>query len=449
MGLKSLLNEASPQRICWDILQIASGSITAFFLPYCLLSPSTSQQQWDLWITLSVIGLLDAAIQLQTPYEARGEIETSPTKIRQHYYSTWLASDLIGNFATFATPLMPWAGCLQLLRSSQVFRVLSKWENLQTTSPLLLRICRYSFALLMITNWISAAWLWIGLNEKSEASWIARAGLQSHSHAKQYLMSVYWSVTTLASVGYGDITPKTNLEIIAAILVMGAGVLLFAFAIGNVVAFVRQLDNGKSEYRIREAGMRRYLSFNGVTPETLSRLRRFSDYRWGQSQGVDPNQIIRELPASIQSEVLTEILQRSIQHVPLFQHAPVALRNRLLILLRPQIYPPGTSILEADEPGNEIVFITHGLAALETTEAIEDEAIEFRPGEYFGDLSFFLKEVRNSTVVAKTYVEAFILQRDLFDNLMKQDSRLHAVLQAMASGQSSRNQLLLMAGVII
>jgi hypothetical protein len=449
MGIKSLLNEDSRQRRSWDFLQISSACITAFYLPYCLLFAEAGWQQFDLWVTLSTIGLIDSGIQIQTPYELNGVYKTNPEDIRKHYIHSWLAPDLISNLCILAATFVPGAGCLQLIRSSQIFRILSRWDNIQALPPLLLRICRYSIGILVITNWISAAWLWIGLSEKSGANWIARAGLQSESHAKQYLMSVYWSVTTLASVGYGDITPKTNLEIIAAIFVMGAGVLLFAFAIGNVVAFAKQLDDGKSEYRMKEAGIRRYLAFNGVSPSTLTGLRRFSEYRWNQSRGIDPNAIIRQLPSTIQSEILTEILNRSIQNVPLFNLAPQALRNRLLILLRPEIYPPGTQILSDDEPGNEIVFITRGQAQLETSESLESALYAYGPGEYFGDLSFFLKERRNSSVVAQTYVEAFVLERHLFDTLKKQDPRLREVLQAMAASQTGRNQALLMAGIII
>ena len=449
MGMRSLLNEASRQRFSWDFLQISSACITAFYLPYCLLFTEISWQQLDLWVTLSIIGLFDIGIQIRTPYELNGVHKTNPEDIRKHYIYSWLAPDLVSNLCILVATFVPGAACLQLIRSSQIFRILSRWDNIQAFPPLLLRISRYSIGLLVITNWISAAWLWIGLSERSEASWIARAGLQSESHAKQYLMSVYWSVTTLASVGYGDITPKTNIEIIAAIFVMGAGVLLFAFAIGNVVAFAKQLDDGKSEYRMKEAGIRRYLAFNGVNQETLTGLRRFSEYRWKQSRGVDPNAIIRQLPSAIQSEILTEILNRSIQNVPLFNLAPQALRKRLLVLLKPEIYPPGTEILAADEPGNEIVFITHGQANLETDESVEPELWSYGPGEYFGDLSFFLKERRNSSVVAQTYVEAFILERHLFDTLKKQDPRLREVVQSMATSQGSRNQELLMAGVII
>jgi len=451
MLFRSLLRESSPPRIGWDALQVLSGLTTGFVLPFALLAPHDHGQHHGFWITLAVIGILDAMVQSGTPYEHRGEIQKDPRQILRHYLKTWLTVDVVANLAFFFVPLSPSATWLQLLRCSKVFRVLSNWENRQVLNSLLLRISRYSLGLLLLTNWISCIWLWIGLNGEGPDSWIERSALSDQSYSRQYLMAVYWSVTTLASVGYGDITPKTNPEIITAIIVMALGVILFAFAIGNVVAFVSQLDDGKSEYRMQQAGIRRYLAFNGVSSETLSRLRQFSDFLWSQSRGSSPDEILSKLPATIRTEIISEMLQGSVSTVPLFSNSPASLRNRLLMLLRPEFFPPGSIILSQDEPGDEIVFITHGRARLvsEKEEEVSDSDRYFEQGDYFGDLSFFLKEHRNSSAVAETYVEAFLLNRSLFNNLIKQDPRLRTIIQTMASGQSERNQNLLLAGIIL
>ena len=451
MSYRSLLRENSFTRKSWDAFQVCSGLITGFGLPFYLLSPTGIKTSEGLWILLSVLGLIDIAIQSKTPFERRGELEYNPAKIFRHYQRRWLVPDLIANLSIAISQAIPALAWLQLLRCSNLLRIIGRWENLQRLNTLVLRISRYSIIILLLTCWISNIWLWIGLSNSSADSWIARAALNDQPYAKQYLMSVYWSVTTLASVGYGDITPKTDLETIAAIVVMGLGVLLFAFAIGNVVAFVSQLDDGRSEYRMEQAGIRRYLAFNGVSETTLSRLRQFSDYLWSQSRGTRPAEILSKLPASIRSEILSEILERSVASVPLFSKAPSTLRNRLLMLLHPEFYPPGSIILNQDEPGDEIVFITHGRVTITTEVApdLNEADLHYEKGEYFGDLSFFLKEKRNSAAIAETYVEAFLLSRSLFNELMQRDPRLRQVMQAMAVGQTERNQNLLLAGVIL
>jgi len=452
MTVGALIRQDSPARRGWDAIQICSALITGFILPVCILSPKGIQPSIDLWIALSILGIIDIAIQSKTPFETKGELEYNSKKIFKHYKSKWLGPDLIANLSLFLTPINPGLAWLQLVRCSNIFRILNRWENHQWLKPLVLKISRYAIGILLITNWVSNTWLWIGLINPEPSSWIQRAQLNDQSYAKQYLMSIYWSVTTLTSVGYGDIAPETTPEILIAILVMGLGVVLFAFAIGNVVAFISQLDDGRAEYKMEQDGIRRYLAYNGVSPKTLARLRQFSDYLWIQSRGAKPDEILSKLPISVRTEILSEILERSVASVPLFSKSPASLRNRLLMILRPEFYPPGSIILNHDEPGNEIVFLTHGDVQISTDQDISDiseEVLHYKRGDYFGDLSFFLKEKRNSAAIAQTYVEAFLLSRSLFNELSDQDPRLREVMQEMAKSQTQRNQSLLLGGIIL
>lgn len=43
----------------------------------------------------------------------------------------------------------------------------------------------------------------------------------------RYLTSMYWTITTITTVGYGDLSATNNIERIFCIIVMLAGVILF------------------------------------------------------------------------------------------------------------------------------------------------------------------------------------------------------------------------------
>ena len=61
--------------------------------------------------------------------------------------------------------------------------------------------------------------------------------------SKQYLYSLYWSLTTMSTVGYGDITPVNDSERAFATMSLVVGALSFAFINGNVVGLLNTLDN--------------------------------------------------------------------------------------------------------------------------------------------------------------------------------------------------------------
>lgn len=441
--------EDQPLRVAWDLLQILSGVVTGVCLPIAVLAPSQHYAWPQLWLLLSALGCLDILVVLRTSVELEGTLTLNSRLIARRYLKSWLGTDLLANLPVllgFAAGPGLW---LQALRCTKIFRIISRWQALQLFNPLILQILKYVFGLTLLINGTSASWLWLGLSNLNSDSWIQRTSLQDAGFETQYLASVYWSVATLASVGYGDITPRTWNEVVLAIVVMIMGVLTLAVAIGNVVSILNQLDSGRSQFRNHQTALRQYLKFNGVSRTTLDRLRRYHDYQWKRFRGLRPEFMLQDLPVSFRSEVTLEILSDHLSEVPLFSKSPARLKSQLAILLRWEFYPPGSILLRKGEPGDSLVFIIKGAAVIEADGAIGISDRQYHSGDYLGDLSFFLKERRTSNVITKEFTEALILDRALFDQLIEEEPILRDIIRGMASTRSERNQNLLLAGVVI
>ena len=52
--------------------------------------------------------------------------------------------------------------------------------------------------------------------------------------SEQYLFSIYWALTTLTTVGYGDITPANDSERTFVTFTLLGGSLVFAYILGDV-----------------------------------------------------------------------------------------------------------------------------------------------------------------------------------------------------------------------
>jgi hypothetical protein len=65
-----------------------------------------------------------------------------------------------------------------------------------------------------------------------------------------YITSFYFSVTTIVTVGYGDITAISSLEKIIAVFLMLIGVIAFSFATGALSSIIANMD--QSEAIIKE-----------------------------------------------------------------------------------------------------------------------------------------------------------------------------------------------------
>ena len=59
-------------------------------------------------------------------------------------------------------------------------------------------------------------------------------GITDPTAGQYYLWSLYWALTTLTTVGYGDITPASDAERVYSIFALLIGALIFGFMISQV-----------------------------------------------------------------------------------------------------------------------------------------------------------------------------------------------------------------------
>ena len=62
-----------------------------------------------------------------------------------------------------------------------------------------------------------------------------------------YIASFYYTLTTLTTVGYGDITPMNTNEVIVSSFFMFIGVLFYSYIIGLITTIMTQLDKRNSK----------------------------------------------------------------------------------------------------------------------------------------------------------------------------------------------------------
>ena len=70
----------------------------------------------------------------------------------------------------------------------------------------MMRLMTIVFALIVCIHISACIWfLTYRLSDYSDESWVTRKGLQDESNHHKYLASLYWSLCTVLTVGYGDI----------------------------------------------------------------------------------------------------------------------------------------------------------------------------------------------------------------------------------------------------
>ncbi|CAN0527472.1 unnamed protein product [Ectocarpus sp. 8 AP-2014] len=87
-------------------------------------------------------------------------------------------------------------------------------------------------------HWVACGWHLLADMEDADLSWIVKDGLEDAPASTLYVTSVYWTVTTLSTVGYGDIFASTIAERTYCILVSCSCSAAATRVLGGVPAFV-------------------------------------------------------------------------------------------------------------------------------------------------------------------------------------------------------------------
>jgi len=138
---------------------------------------------------------------------------------------------------------------LRLLRLLKVGEYIAALEIKFDVNLTFLRIVQMLCSILFLAHMLGCFWFYlavlVGLDQDETPTWVAvyagGSGLDAPPHI-QYLYSVYWALTTLTTVGYGDITPQNNLERMYSCLALLTGSLVFATMLASVNSLVAGLD---------------------------------------------------------------------------------------------------------------------------------------------------------------------------------------------------------------
>jgi hypothetical protein len=92
------------------------------------------------------------------------------------------------------------------------------------------------------------------------------------------LYSVYWSLTTLTTVGYGDIVAKNDAERLYALCCMVIGAILFGYLMSTVADLLRSYDMNKVMMQRGIDEVRDFLRYHKFSPEMTGRVKRYFEF---------------------------------------------------------------------------------------------------------------------------------------------------------------------------
>ena len=98
------------------------------------------------------------------------------------------------------------------------------------------RLTRLLFLMMVLTYFLGCIWYILSndMQEDNEVTWYTEFVQGKYQNFwEELIVSLYFALTMLSTVGYGDMYPITNLEMILSVIWMFIGVALFSIIMGQ------------------------------------------------------------------------------------------------------------------------------------------------------------------------------------------------------------------------
>ena len=178
----------------------------------------------------------------------------------------------------------------------------------------------------------------------------------------------YYTLTTVVTVGYGDITPGTNMERLGAIVLELMGCISYAVVFGNMAVLLQAFDQAGQRLAARLAALHKLCAHYGVPRPLAKRAARHISELWLFNRGQDMRSVLAALPEPLHAEVMTHVRGDCLLRCPLFAGCPPAMLRDLAQCLQPQVCTQGDDLMRsgaACAPA-ALVFIELGSARIQS-----------------------------------------------------------------------------------
>lgn len=414
-------------RLLWDLMITAFTLHLAVYIPYHLALPASNDNLFfSGTVLLTLIFGFDIWLDYRYPYYQLDPMYKSTGRPKSRLLQNGLLFDILA-----ALPLGLFSNSvIRLLRLAKLYKVRIilgrlRIQNLRFSQQF--SLIYLVLVIFLVTHWISCGWLLI------------RTPDPQLSPTENYINALYWSLTTISTVGYGDIVPQNVLEKAYAIFTMLTGFAFFSLLIGQIANLLNRRDPANQHYLENTERLSQFMRYRPLPLELQEGIQEYYQYKWQKRLGLNEEEFLDTLPLHLKTQVALQMKTDILEKIPLFQEASDAFIESIALHLQAVVFTPDSYITRAGEIGEEMYFIVYGEVAVLNEEG--EEISRLSEGDFFGEISLFLHRLRTASIVAETYCDMYKLSKTAFDQVITHYPYFAAKIEAIArSREKNRGQ---------
>jgi CRP-like cAMP-binding protein len=396
-------------RVTWDVFCFIFTVVYSFELSYTAAFIAEDAESSWVWLAadelMSIFFIADLVFRgCFFPFLRDGVVVSDKSEIFSHYRSKGMLLDFVSclplelvGYARGDASALSFARILHVLRVRKLPNYFSDLEHYLSLwgiriSKALMVLLKMMFYYILLNHWCACIWFIIhryfergleftwattdcpGGHDYGEAGclavWDPETGLHNVCNAASmwhcYVRSFYVVITTISSIGYGDISPVTNIETLWQNVVVLTGACIFAGIIGAFGALLSHTDtSGSNSFVVKMQKLANYMICRDFPHDIRREMIQFHEHKWEHSRIQDERKALSILPFSLQMELSHEIMKRrGLDSIPIIRDCSTIMQLRLANAMVAQFCAPRTTIYRVGDIGWEVYFIGVGLVKI-------------------------------------------------------------------------------------
>ncbi|XP_017078614.1 potassium voltage-gated channel subfamily H member 8 [Drosophila eugracilis] len=400
----------------WDWVILVATFYVALMVPYNAAFAKADRQTKVSDVIVEALFIVDILLNFRTTFVSRkGEVVSNSKQIAINYFRGWFALDLLAALPfdhLYASDLYDGEEShihlVKLTRLLRLARLLQKIDRYSQHTAMILTLLMFSFTL--AAHWLACIWYVIAVKEyewfpESNIGWLQllaerkNASVAILTAAETYSTALYFTFTSLTSVGFGNVSANTTAEKVFTIIMMLIGALMHAVVFGNVTAIIQRMYSRRSLYESKWRDLKDFVALHNMPKELKQRIEDYFQTSWSLSHGIDIYETLREFPEELRGDVSMH-LHREILQLPIFEAASQGCLKLLSLHIKTNFCAPGEYLIHKGDALNYIYYLCNG-----SMEVIKDDMVVaiLGKGDLVGsDINVHLVATSNGQMTATT-----------------------------------------------
>ncbi|XP_043597780.1 potassium voltage-gated channel subfamily H member 8 isoform X1 [Bombus pyrosoma] len=365
---------------CWDWLILLATFYVAIVVPFNASFINIDRPTMVSDVVVEALFITDIILNFRTTYVSRkGEVVSNSKSIAVNYLKGWFFVDLVAALPfDFLYASDVYSGeesghgnihLVKLTRLLRLARLLQKMDRYSQYSAVILTMLMLFF--ILVAHWLACIWFVIAEKERLrndddwDLGWIhtlaekLKISVENVTHAESYITALYFTCSSLTSVGFGNVSANTFSEKFFSICTMLIGALMHAVVFGNVTAIIQRIYSRRSLYQTKLRDLKDFFVLHQIPEELKQRMQDYFQTMWSLNHGIDIHETLKQFPEELRGDVSMH-LHREILNLPIFEAASQGCLKLLSLRIKNNFCAPGEFLIHKGDALSYIYYLCNG-----------------------------------------------------------------------------------------